>query len=61
MMAEFELGYNALEPGGLLISDDIGYNSAWPDFCKSKEEDWRTFSKSSETGDQFGFLLKSSK
>src|SRR5439155_1177736 len=31
MMAEFRLGYDALELGGLLISDDIGYNLAWQD------------------------------
>jgi len=61
MMSEFELGYRALDSGGLLISDDIGYNSAWQDFCKSKGEDWKILSKESETDDQFGFLIKSSK
>ena len=61
MMAEFELGYNALEPGGLLISDDIGYNSAWLDFCNSKNEDSKILSKELETDDQFGFLVKSSR
>ena len=61
MMSEFELGYSALEPGGLLISDDIGYNSAWQGFCKSKGEDWKVLSKELETDNQFGFLIKSSK
>jgi len=60
-MSEFELGYRALDSGGLLISDDIGYNSAWQDFCKSKGEDWKILSKELETDDQFGFLIKSSR
>jgi hypothetical protein len=59
MMAEFQLGYHALEPGGLLVSDDIGYNSAWSDFCHSKKEDWTALSKEPNTKDQFGFLIKS--
>jgi len=45
MMAEFSLGYNALELGELLMSDDIGYNLAWQDFCELKNEDWGTLSK----------------
>jgi predicted O-methyltransferase YrrM len=59
MMAEFSLGFDALEPGGLLISDDIGYNVAWHDFCESKKEDWKALSKGSESGDKFAFLIKS--
>jgi hypothetical protein len=59
MMAEFSLGFDALEPGGLLISDDIGYNLAWHDFCESKKEDWKALSKGSESGDKFAFLIKS--
>jgi len=61
MMAEFQLGYAALDPGRLLISNDTGYNSAWQDFCKSKSEDWKIPSKELETDDQFGFLIKSSR
>jgi predicted O-methyltransferase YrrM len=60
MMAEFSFGYDALEPGGLLISDDIGYNLAWQDFCDSKKEDWGALSKGLESGDKFAFLIKSS-
>jgi hypothetical protein len=59
MMTEFHLGYDALEPGGLLISDDIDYNSAWPDFCHSKGENWKALSKESSTSERFGFLIKS--
>ena len=59
MMAEFSLGYDVLEPGGLLISDDIGYNLAWQDFCELKKEDWGTLSKGPESDDKFGFLVKS--
>jgi hypothetical protein len=59
MIAEYRLGYEALEPDGLLISDDIGYNSAWRDFCEVKKEVWRAFPKGFEAGDQFGFLTKS--
>jgi hypothetical protein len=60
MMAEYRIGYDALEKSGLLISDDVGYNSAWPDFCKSKKENLRYLSKSSRDEDKFGFLIKSS-
>ena len=60
MMAEFLLGYDALEPGGLLISDDIGYNSAWQDFCRSRKEEWKELSKGFDKSDRFGFLVKSS-
>jgi hypothetical protein len=59
MMAEFRLGYDALEPRGLLVSDDIGYNSAWSDFCRSKNEKWKAFSKDRETSNLFAFLVKS--
>lgn len=59
MMAEFQLGYDALEPGGLLVFDDIGYNSAWSDFCRSRKEDWTALSKEPNTKDQFSFLIKS--
>jgi predicted O-methyltransferase YrrM len=58
MMAEFRLGYDALERGGVLVSDDIGYNSAWSDFCKSKSEKWKAFSKDGEANNQFAFLSK---
>jgi hypothetical protein len=59
MSAEFRLGYDALEPGGILVSDDIDYNSAWSDFCFSKGENWRSLSKGSGTSERFGFLIKS--
>jgi predicted O-methyltransferase YrrM len=61
MMAEFHLGYSALEPGGLLISDDIDYNSAWFDFCHSKRENWKALSKESISAERFGFLIKSAR
>jgi hypothetical protein len=35
MTAEYALGFEALAPGGLLVSDDIGMNEAWGDFCKA--------------------------
>lgn len=60
MMAEFRLGYDALELGGLLISDDIGYNLAWQDSCRSRKEEWKEISKGSDENDRFGFLIKSS-
>ena len=59
MMAEFHLGYNALEPRGVLVSDDIGYNSAWSDFCESNKENWKGISKYREAHDKFAFLVKS--
>ena len=59
MMAEYRLGYDALEPGGLLISDDVNYNSAWSDFCKSKNQESKTISKGSvERSGCFAFLIK---
>ena len=58
MMAEFRLGYDALEPGGLLISDDVGYNSAWQDFCRSKNREWMSMSKGRQTSDRFSFMIK---
>ena len=61
MMTEFHLGYDALKPGGLLISDDIDYNSAWLDFCRSKRENWKALSKESSSGERFGFLIKSAR
>jgi hypothetical protein len=61
MMAEFQLGYDALEPGGMLISDDIDYNSAWSDFCLSERENWKALSKGSDTTERFGFLIKSTR
>ena len=50
MMTEFRLGYDAMEPGGILVSDDIDYNSAWSDFCQSKKESWKAIPKKSSTG-----------
>jgi hypothetical protein len=59
MMAEYCLGYDALEPGGFLISDDVNYNSAWSDFCKSKSQNWKIISKGSgEESGRFAFLIK---
>ena len=59
MMAEYRLGYDALEPGGLLVSDDVNYNSAWSDFCKSKNQESKTISKGlGERAGRFAFLIK---
>lgn len=59
MTAEYNLGYDALEPGGLLVSDDVNYNSAWSDFCKSKNQDSKRISKGSgERAGRFAFLIK---
>jgi cephalosporin hydroxylase len=59
MMSEFRLGYHALEHGGLLVSDDVDYNSAWLDFCNSKNLKWSTLSKVKDSSGQFAFALKS--
>src|SRR5207249_1133315 len=58
MISEFRLGYDALKSGGLMISDDTSYNSAWSDFCKSKNEDWTSISKGQHTSEMFSFLIK---
>jgi len=59
MMAEYRLGYDALEPGGLLVSDDVSYNSAWSNFCKSKNQESKTISKGpEERAGCFAFLIK---
>ena len=61
MMAEFRLGYDAMEPGGILVSDDIDYNSAWFDFCHSKKENWTALSKEANASERFAFLIKSNR
>ncbi len=59
MMAEYRLGYDALEPGGLLVSDDVDYNSAWSNFCKSKNQESKIISKGSgEQAGCFAFPIK---
>ncbi len=58
MMAEFDLGYDALQGGGLLISDDVDYNSAWVDFCNSKDLKWTTLSKVKDSSGRFAFAVK---
>jgi hypothetical protein len=58
MMAEFRLGYEGLKPGGILISDDIDYNSAWSDFCLSQRETGKVIRKESNTSNLFGYLVK---
>ena len=59
MTAEFRLGYDALNTGGVMASDDIGYNSAWSDFCNLKGENSKAFSKGPDVGDWFALLIKS--
>ena len=39
MIFEFELGWEWLEPGGVLIADDISWNDAFQIFIKEKECD----------------------
>jgi cephalosporin hydroxylase len=34
MMAEYNLAWRRIKPGGLLLSDDTGRNEAFIDFCK---------------------------
>lgn len=58
MTAEFNLGYNALEKGGLLVSDDIDYNSAWADFCEMSGGLGVVLTKAVDWG-PFGYLVKS--
>lgn len=58
MTREYCLAYEVLEPGGLLISDDVSYNSAWSDFCKSKKENWTDISKGADDNGLFAFLVK---
>jgi hypothetical protein len=60
MMAEFNLAYPILETGGLMVSDDIDYNSAWLDFCDSRNERAIFLSKGTE-GNRFAFFVKSGK
>ncbi len=58
MLAEYVQGYGALERGGILVSDDIRYNSAWTDFCKSRGEHGITLTKGAGKN-TFAFLVKS--
>ncbi len=58
MMAKYRLGYDALQPGGLLVSD-VNYNSAWSNFCKEKNQESKTILKGSgERAGCFAFLSK---
>ena len=36
MMFEYETAYHFLKEGGLLLSDDIHWNSAFYEFCRNK-------------------------
>jgi predicted O-methyltransferase YrrM len=58
MTAEFRLAYPSLEKGGLLVSDDIGYNSAWAEFCEATQEHGVDLTKGAHWG-PFGYLVKS--
>ncbi len=58
MLAEYRLGYERLQAGGLLVSDDISYNAAWKEFCTLKQERGVELTKGIK-GNKFGFLVKS--
>ncbi|MCI4371608.1 MAG: class I SAM-dependent methyltransferase [Thermoplasmata archaeon] len=58
MMAEYRLAYPALKQGGLLVSDDIGYHSAWAEFCQATQEQGILLTKAAHWG-PFGYLVKS--
>lgn len=55
-MAEYGLGFAALRPSGFLVSDDIGYNQAWPDFCASHRLAPVTLTKGLDSKHTFGFV-----
>ncbi len=46
MTFEYETVWSHLRPGGLLLSDDVSWNTAFPDFCRRRELKpvyfWRT-------------------
>ncbi len=58
MTKEFALAYDALEQGGLLVSDDVEYNAAWTGLCESATERGVLLSKGKE-GNVFAYLTKS--
>jgi hypothetical protein len=58
MTGEFALAYDALEKGGLLVSDDVEYNNAWTELCESTIESGVLLSKGEE-GNAFAYLTKS--
>ena len=59
MMKEYNVGYEALKKGGILVSDDIDYNSAWHEFCRSTNERGTELIKGTDSQSLFGFLVKS--
>lgn len=62
MTHEFESAWEALRPGGLLVSDNIGTNQAFADFCRRVDRDPRCFPAGLDGGDpeavRFGLVRK---
>lgn len=58
MTREYNLGFEALQEGGLLVSDDIGLNTAWAEFCTGHGLAPVRFSKAEYGSGMFGFAQK---
>lgn len=55
MMFEYEIAWHHMEEDGVILSDDISWNSAFEVFCEVRNPVWGTV----EQNDSIGFMLKS--
>lgn len=55
MMFEYEITWHRMENGGVILSDDITWNSAFEAFCRVRNPVWGTLKQN----DNVGFMLKS--
>lgn len=55
MMFEYEISWHKMGSGGVILSDDITWNSAFEVFCKVRKPVWGTLSQN----ENIGFMLKS--
>ncbi len=55
MMFEYEIAWHHMRDGGIILSDDIGWNSAFEVFCEVRNPVWGTLGQNKN----IGFMLKS--
>lgn len=58
MMFEFSTAWPHIRSGGLLLSDDVGANNSFNDFCSIINSDPVIYSQKKSTGSYFGLVKK---